>query len=119
MGRLVFRLFVNAAALWVAAQLIDGITLSGEFIDVMGVALIFGLVNAFIKPIVSFFAFPFILLTLGLLTLVINAGMLLLTDRFSEALFIDGFGAAFLGALVISIVSVLLGGGKSKRTERK
>ncbi len=116
MSRLLFRLFVNAAALWVAAYFVNGITLSEDFVSVLGVALIFGLVNAIIKPIVSLLALPFILLTLGLLTLVINAGMLLITDRFSDALSVSGFVPALIGALVISVVSVLLGG-KHKNTK--
>lgn len=109
MRNLVVRLLVNALALVVAANLVDGIQLAPGFVDVLVVALVFGLVNALIKPIVVLLSFPFLVITLGLLSFVINAGMLLLTARFTERLAVDGFLAALLGSLVISIVGVLAG----------
>ena len=102
------RLVINAAALWATASLVDGIHLSGEFGSVVVVALLFGLVNAFVKPLVTLLSLPFLILTLGLFTLVINALMLLLTARFTGNLLVDGFGAALQGALVISVVSLIL-----------
>lgn len=73
------------------------------------VAAVFGLVNVFIKPLVKFFAFPVILLTLGLFTLVINAGMLMLAGWLADALAVADFTSALLGSVVISLVSVVLG----------
>ena len=73
------------------------------------VAAVFGIVNAFLKPILKILGLPFILLTLGLFALVINAALFLLTARLTQALTIDGFGAAFWGSLVVSLVSFLLG----------
>jgi putative membrane protein len=108
MRNFVVRLFVNALALWAAAELLAGVELLGGFADVLWVALVFGLVNAFLKPIVMLLSFPVVFLTLGLFTLVINAGLLLLTDALTDALTVDGFGAAFLGALVVSVVSLIL-----------
>ena len=83
--RLILAIGINAAALWAAAALVDGIQLSEQLDEVFVVATIFGLVNIFIKPVIKFFAFPVILITLGLFTLVINAGMLMLADRLASS----------------------------------
>jgi putative membrane protein len=107
MRNLIIRLFVNAIALWVAAQLVSGIELTGNFWPILLVAAVFGLVNALIKPIVMIFSFPFLILTLGLFTIVINALMLLLTAAIVDALTVSGFWSAVLGSLVISVVSLL------------
>jgi putative membrane protein len=107
MQNLILRIFVNAVALWVAAQLIGGITLSEEFWPVVLVAAVFGLVNGLIRPVVLLLSLPLLILTLGLFTLVVNALMLLLTAALLDALTVDGFWAAVLGSLVISIVSFL------------
>lgn len=108
MKNFVIRLFVNALALSAAAYFVQGITLDGGFGPVLLVALVFGLVNAILKPIVMLVTLPLLFVTLGLFTLVINAGLLLLTARLTDALVVDGFGPAFWGALVVSIVSMLL-----------
>jgi len=110
MRNFVIRLFVNALALSAAAYVVNGITLSGGFGDVLLVALIFGLVNALLKPIVFLLSLPFLLLTLGLFAFVVNGAMLLLTARLTEHLAVSGLGAAILGSIVISLVSMVLGG---------
>lgn len=78
----------------------------------MGIALLFGFVNAILRPVLRLLTCPLILLTLGLFTFVLNALLLLLTATLGRTLglgfTVDGFGTAFLGALVISAVSVLL-----------
>jgi putative membrane protein len=106
------RLLVNAAALWVATRLVPGVTYSGELLPLLGVALVFGIVNAFIRPIAKLLALPFIILTLGIFALVVNGLMLWLTSSLSESLglgfHVSGFWAAFFGSLVVSIVSTLL-----------
>ena len=107
--RLILAIGINAAALWAAAALVDGIQLSEQLAEVFVVATIFGLVNIFIKPVIKFFAFPVILITLGLFTLVINAGMLMLADRFAQALLVADFTSAFLGGIIISVVSMVMG----------
>lgn len=107
MQNLIIRIFVNAVALWISARMVAGIDLTGEFWPILGVAAVFGLVNALIKPIALLLSLPFLLLTLGLFTLVINALMLMLTAALLDALRIAGFWEAFLGAIVISIVSFL------------
>ncbi len=105
---IVIRLIINAIALWAAASWIEGIHFEGTPWQMVLVAFIFGVVNAIIKPIIKFFAFPFIILTLGLLTLVINALMLMLTAAMTPILRVDGFMPALLGSIVISLVSMIL-----------
>jgi putative membrane protein len=114
----ILRLLLNAVALWVAIRLVSGITYDGGFESVggvlgfLGVALVFGIVNAVVKPILQFFSIPFILLTLGLFLFVVNAFALWITSGISSSLGlgfrVNGFGAAFLGALVVSLVNLLL-----------
>ncbi|MFE6774821.1 phage holin family protein [Streptomyces sp. NPDC057702] len=114
MRNFVVKTLANAAALWVAIWLLKDITLTGEntgrkTLTLILVALLFGLVNFIVKPVVKFLSFPLFLVTLGLFTLVVNALMLMLTswlaDSFDLSFHVDGFGAAFVGALIISIVS--------------
>jgi len=106
------RLLVNAAALWVATRLVPGVTYSGEVLPFLGVALVFGIVNAFIRPVAKLLTLPLIILTLGIFALVVNGLMLWLTSSLSESLGlgfrVSGFWAAFFGSLVVSIVSTLL-----------
>ena len=106
------RLLVNAAALWVATRIVPGVSYSGGALPLLGVALVFGVVNAVISPVLKILTFPIILVTLGLFALVINGLMLLLTSSLSDALglgfHVRGFWDAFWGALVVSIVSMLL-----------
>ncbi|MCP3994984.1 MAG: phage holin family protein [bacterium] len=106
--RLILKLLINAAALWAAGELIGGITLDGDFWTILLVALVFGLVNTFIKPLLKLLSFPVIILTLGLFALVINAAMLALTAHFTNALSVKDFWSALLGAIVITIVSAVL-----------
>src|SRR5437773_12523666 len=106
------RLLVNAAALWVATQIVPGVSFSGGPMPLLGVALVFGLVNALIRPVAKILTFPLIILTLGIFALVINGLMLWLTSSLSSALglgfHVSGFWAAFWGALVVSLVSTML-----------
>jgi len=106
------RLLVNAAALWVATQIVPGVTYHGGPLPMLGVALVFGIVNAILRPIALVLTFPILIVTLGLFTFVINGVMLLLTSSLSGALglgfHVAGFWAAFWGALVVTIVSWLL-----------
>lgn len=105
-------LIINAAALWCAARFIDGISYTGTWPGLVGVALVFGVVNTFIRPVLRFFSFPIRILTLGLFTLVINALMLWLTaniaQRFDIAFTVRGFVPALLGAILVSILSMVL-----------
>lgn len=110
MRNFVIRIFVNALALSAAAWLVPGISLTGGVGDVLLVALVFGLVNAILKPIVLLLSLPFLLLTLGLFAFVVNGVMLLVTAHFTGHLAVSGLGAAILGSLVISLVTAVLGG---------
>ena len=110
MRNFLIRLIVNALALEAAAWLVPGIHLAGGFWDVVLVAFGFGLVNALLKPVVFLLSLPFVILTLGLFALVVNAVMLGVTAALTDALSVSGLGAAVLGSLVISLVTMLLGG---------
>jgi len=99
------RLFLNAGMLWLAAFFVDGITLSDSLVGVLFVALIFGFINAIVKPIIQLLSLPFIVITFGFALLVINAIMLLITDVLTNNLTVTGFGAAFMGAIVISLAN--------------
>ena len=117
MVSLLLRIVVNAVALWVASEVISGITVGGatgqdRAITLLLVAVIFGLVNALIRPVVRLIALPLYVLTLGLITFVINALMLLLTSWLSQQttleFVVDGFVTALLAAFVVTVVSWVL-----------
>ena len=119
MRNFILRLFVNALALSAAAYLVPGIRLTGGFWDVILVALVFGLVNALLKPLVWILSIPFLVLTLGLFAFVVNGVMLLVTARLTDHLAVSGFWAAVLGSIVISLVSMLLGGALKDEKKRR
>ena len=115
--RLIVRLLASAVALGVAAWLVDGISVgpgtdTERALTLLGVAVIFGLVNAIIRPIARLLSLPLVILTLGLFLLVLNALLLLLTEwiaqQFDLAFQVDGFWSALLGALIITVVSFLI-----------
>ncbi|MGH3412661.1 MAG: phage holin family protein [Marmoricola sp.] len=115
--KLILWLAGNAFALLVAIWLFDGITLTGSSLGDRAIQLIitggiFGVITSFIKPILKFLTFPFIVLTLGLLLLVINALLLLLTSKIAETLdlgfHVNGFLTAVLGGIVIAIVGMVI-----------
>ncbi|MDR3585362.1 MAG: phage holin family protein [Desulfosporosinus sp.] len=104
---LIVRLLINALALVLMTQIVPGLHLA-SFSTAIFAALVWGLVNTLVRPIFSFFTFPLQLLTLGLFTLVINAAMLALTAKLVPGFFIQSFSSAFIGALVLSIISLVL-----------
>ena len=107
--RVLLRLLINAGALWVAVRFVPGISYTGEPLLLLAVALVFGVVNTIVKPIVTLFSLPAVILTLGLFLLVINALMLWFTSWISASLglgfHVEGFGAAFVGAIVVGLVA--------------
>lgn len=109
---LLIRLVLNAIALYVATLFVPGLTFDGQWTTIALVALIFGLVNALVRPVIELLTCPLILLTLGLFTFIVNALMLTLTgwiaDQANLGFHVNGFIAALVGSLVISIVSFLL-----------
>ncbi|HET6515591.1 MAG TPA: phage holin family protein [Thermodesulfovibrionales bacterium] len=112
MEYLILRVMINALSIMAAVKLVDGITFTGEWWKMIIIGAIFGLVNSFIKPLVQLLTLPLILFTLGLFTLIVNAFMLTLTawlsGPLSLGLQIEGFRPAFWGALIVSLVSMLL-----------
>ncbi|MFK0233641.1 phage holin family protein [Streptomyces vinaceus] len=115
MTNFVVKTLANAAALAVAIWLLAGITLDDHSslgrrtLTLILVALVFGLVNFIVKPVVKLLSLPLFILTLGLFTLVVNALMLLLTswlaDQLDLSFHVDNFWTALLGGLIISVVS--------------
>jgi putative membrane protein len=108
---------VNATAIAVATWLLDGITLTGSsteerLLTLLLVALIFGVINAFIAPVIKLLSIPFIILTLGLLLPVINALMLMLTSFLAEEVGlgfrVDGFWTALFGAIIVTVSTWIL-----------
>ncbi len=115
MTKLVIRWLINFLALFAAAWLVPGIAVEGgggwTVFAIM--AIILGLVNAILRPLLKLLTCPLILLTLGLFTLVINGFTLWLSswiaiNWFDVGFYVDGFWTAFLGGLVVSIVSLIL-----------
>ena len=111
--RFISRLIVNMAALWVATRVVSGVSYEGGWGPFIGVAIVFGVVNSFVGVITKILTLPLIIVTLGVFLLVINGLMLWLTSRISDALdlgfHVSGFWPGFWGALVVSIVSTILG----------
>ena len=112
MGRLLGRWLIATVAIFLAVYFIPGLAYRGPLWKLALVALIWGLVNALIRPVIELLTCPLILLTLGLFTFIINAAMLWLTAQLAEGFGINfsvaGFWPAFWGALLISLVSFLL-----------
>lgn len=117
---MLIKVGINAVALWVAALVVQGVRLgedasklSTRLLTIVLVAAVFGIVNAVVKPIATFFSFPAIVLTLGLFTFVVNAFMLQITEWVCHGLGLDFsidhfFWNAVMAALVITLVSMLL-----------
>jgi putative membrane protein len=114
MNKFLLRLLINAVALYAAVSLVDGIQAVPEanWVSYLGLGLIFGLLNALVRPLLKFLTCPLIVLTLGLFTLVINTVLFWLTGviglNFGIGFTVDGFWPAFLGGLIVSIVSIVL-----------
>lgn len=111
--KLIIRIIINAIAIWLTSLLLSGFVFSGSIVSLIVVGIVFGLINALIRPIVKLLTLPINLATLGLFSLVINTLMLMLTVWFSDSLalaggFFKSFLTAFVGAVIISIVSTIL-----------
>ena len=114
MTKFILRWVINAIALYLAVQILPGIGLRGDLVSILWLALIFGLVNALFRPLIQLLTCGLIILTLGLFTLVINTFLFWLTsvigNSFGVGLTISDpvWWNAFLGGLVVSIVSVVM-----------
>jgi putative membrane protein len=115
MTRLILRWAINAVAIWAAITLLQGhgieLTQTG-WVPIVGLALIFGFINALLRPLIEILTCPLIILTLGLGTLLINALLFWLTgligNQFGIGFTVAGFWPAFWGALIVSVVSLVL-----------
>ena len=114
MTKFILRLLINAIALYLAVLIVPGIDLGSNMVSLLWLALIFGIINALFRPLLKLLTCPLIILTLGLFTLVINTFLFWLTSvigqSFSIALTISDpvWWNAFLGGLIVSIVSVIM-----------
>ncbi len=124
LNRFLIRWAANAVAIWLAIRIVPGIVPTESSVEAyIVIALIFGLVNAIIRPIVALLTCPLIILTLGLGTLLINTAMFWLAgeigSRLGYGFTVDGFWPAFWGALIVSVVSAVLSGlvGGRRRTD--
>ncbi len=111
--KLILRIIINAIAIWVTSLLLSGFVFTGNIISLIIIGIVFGLINALIRPLVKLLTLPINVATLGLFTLVINTLMLMLTVWLSDSLQFAGgifqnFLTAFIGAIIISIVSTIL-----------
>ena len=112
MTKFILRWVINAVALFLAVYLVPGVNLQGGWVSIIWLALIFGLINAFLRPLLKLLTCPLIILTLGLFTLLINTFLFWLTSQVEQAFgigfTINGFWPAFLGGLVVTVVSVIM-----------
>jgi putative membrane protein len=116
MTKLILRWAINAVALWLAITIVPGLSGPRDWLSIFLLALIFGLVNALLRPLLTLLTCPLIILTLGLGTLLINTLLFWLSGQIGQYFGVgfsvppgwEGFWAAFLGALVVSVVSVVL-----------
>jgi putative membrane protein len=113
MNRFIFRWLINAVALYAAVAIVPGITpQTTNWLSFIWLALIFGFLNALLRPLLKFLTCPLIFLTLGVFTLVINTFMFWLAGvigtNFGVGFTVNGFWPAFLGGLIVTVVSVVL-----------
>ena len=110
--RFVMRIVVTAIALWASTRLVSGITFHGGWLGLAGVALVFGVLNSVVRPVLGFLTFPLLIITLGLFTFVLNAVMLLLTSwlagQVGLGFHVDGFWTAVIGGLVVMVATWIL-----------
>lgn len=104
---IIIRIIINSAALWLVDELFDSIWFTNTNALVV-TAIVFGLLNTFIKPVLLLFTLPVNILTLGLFTLIINAFILKVADYWIDDFFINGFTNAIFASIIISITSIIL-----------
>lgn len=109
MRRLILAILINALALWVAHRYVPGFSVSGDVLTYAIAALVLAFLNGFIKPILKIIAFPLMLLTLGLFSLVINALLLWALSYIVPSVVIAGLMPLVWATLVVTVVNILLG----------
>ncbi|MCJ7695914.1 MAG: phage holin family protein [Anaerolineaceae bacterium] len=123
--KLIIRWLIIAASLFLAAWIVPGIQVVGNAWIVFGVtAIVLGLLNAIIRPVLKFLSCGFIFITMGLFSIVINASMLILASNlaqnwFDVGFYIDNFWSALLGSLIVSVVSMILGNLLKEKKSKK
>jgi putative membrane protein len=103
--RLIARLLVIAAAVWIVAAVVPGVHVLDGITSYLIIAVIFAIVNVLVRPVLLLFSLPFLVITLGLFLLVVNAALLGITAALTDRLSIDGFGSAVVAALLITMVT--------------
>jgi len=106
--RLIVHTVIDGVALWLAALVVDGVNFDGNLVALVLTALLFSIVNLVIRPFVILLTMPFAVVTFGLFLVVVNTLMLLLTSALSRSYSVDGIWPAFLGSIIISVVSLAL-----------
>jgi len=107
MTGLILKLIVNAVTLFAVVRLVPGISVAG-FGNLVASSLVLGLLNAVLRPIISFFSLPITILTLGLFTFVVNGVVFALASWIVPGFSVTGFGSAVSGAFLFSIISFIL-----------
>lgn len=103
---LIIRLFITAIVAYLLTKILPGVQFEG-FSSAIIFAIVLGVLNIFVKPILSLFGLPLTILTLGFFALVINAAIVLIADYFIDSMFVDGFWWAFIFSILLSIVTSL------------
>jgi putative membrane protein len=120
MREFIIRILINAIGVAVAAAVLDGITVKDSVTGLLTVGFILTLLNTLLKPLLKLLSCPFVLLTLGLFVLVINAAILGLAAQFSgDTLNVDGFWWAVAGGVVMAIVNMVLEGALIQNAKKK
>ncbi|MDF1497969.1 MAG: phage holin family protein [Patescibacteria group bacterium] len=109
--KLIIHILTNSIAIYIAVELVPGISFSEKdnLVPFLTAGFLLGLINFFVKPILKLISAPIIFFTFGLFTIAINIAMLLLLDYFVQELIIEGLSAAFWGMIVISAVNIFIG----------
>ena len=106
--KILSRIIINAIAIYLAVILVDGIDLKINFLNLVYAGLLLGIINSFVKPVVSILALPLILITFGLFTIIIIIGLLFLMTALIPSFEINNFWSGFLGLIIITLVNYIL-----------
>jgi len=107
-ARVIVQIFANSVAILAADRLVPGFVFRGDWQDLLFAGTVLGIINSLVRPLVKLLAFPVIILTLGLFTIIINIAMLFLASSFIPGMIVSGFWAGFWGVIIISIVNGII-----------
>lgn len=108
MSAFLIRWMITAVSVMCAAGLVGGISVGDNLGVLLGASLLLGIVNAFVRPVLLLLSIPFIIVTMGVFIFVVNAILLLIVSKIVPGFVVEGFGSAFFGAIIISLVSWIL-----------